>query len=390
MYHVQIARSCDLTHVLVSAGSIRAPDSTAGAISTVSAITVVTGLSTVLLHVIHPAVRLAVVGPLVAVRVDVLAVRVRVGTGVGVVTIRRSIVGGRVRSGVGVSGTLQTRIAGPFEELTVVVTTSKPDVSSVSPGGTPGVFDKDVFGGISDHGDSMVSVSTAGGVPQDLSTVLEEPVGYLESNTDGGELEDVNVGSLTLTDTDSASDLVSFHGVGFLVVITSAVNPLVAVILGGGKTSTILGTPGITSVYPSSVTTVILSLENTIKILLLGKVPQNSRLDSVGGLDTSNCTESPARSTTSLILDGGNFSLGGPEQLAGVANSAPQNVINRSGGHGGDVETQVPLLLSGSHGRELVEGVDSSILSILVVVSYMLGVSSEDPEPHDIFSSAKF
>ena len=271
-----------------------------------------------------------------------------------------------------------------------MVATSKSDVPSVSPGGTPGVLDKDVFGGISDHADGMVSISTASSVPQDLSAVLEEPVGNLESNTNGGELEDVNVGSLTLTDTDSASDFVSFHGVLFLVVITSAINPLVAIILGGGKTSTILGTPGITSVYPSSVTTIILSLEDTIKILLLSKVPQNSRLDSVGGLDTSNSTESPARATTSLILDGSNFSLGGPQQLAGVANSTPQNVINRSGCHGGDVETQVPLLLSGSHGRELVEGVDSSILSVLVVVSYMLGVSSEDPEPHDVLSGAEF
>jgi len=95
-----LRRHVNLTHMLVSALAVRALDSSRGTITTITSVTVVAGLGAVFLHVVHPAIRLAVAGPLGTITVDILAVRVGVGARVGTVLVRLV-----VSSGIGTTVT---------------------------------------------------------------------------------------------------------------------------------------------------------------------------------------------------------------------------------------------------------------------------------------------
>merc|ERR1711992_205273 len=82
--------------MLVSALAVRALDGARWTITTITSVTVVTGLGTVFLHVVHPSIGATVAGPLRAIAVDILAVRVGVGARIGTV-----LVGLVVSSGIG-------------------------------------------------------------------------------------------------------------------------------------------------------------------------------------------------------------------------------------------------------------------------------------------------
>ena len=107
-------------------------------------------------------------------------------------------------------------------------------------------------------------------------------------------------------------------------------------------------------------------------------------------LQTSDSSETPARSTTSLVLDGSNSSIVHPEFSIGnreIRGQEFRNVIV------GEVVCHVyssPLsLLILCHGGEEVEGVLSGVFSILVRGGYEVSVLFEQSEPHCVFTGGE-
>merc|ERR1719342_559049 len=189
-----VSMSC-LTHMLVSALAVRALDCTRGTITTITSVTVVAGLGTVLLHVVNPSISAAVAGPLGAITVDILAVRVGVGARVGAVLVRLVVSSG-IGTTVARSGTGEGGVAGVVVEVAVVVVSGELDESLVSPGFSPRVLDQDEGLGVSDHGDSVVSTSPAGGILHDFTVITEELVSDLECNSNGSLGQGLQMGAL--------------------------------------------------------------------------------------------------------------------------------------------------------------------------------------------------
>ena len=93
-----------------------------------------------------------------------------------------------------------------------------------------------------------------------------------------------------------------------------------------------------------------------------------SGLDSIVGLNSSDSRESPARSTSTLVLNSGNLAFLPP--VLGRSSGAVGAVgkfLFWGGGREGDVQSEVLFFLSNCHGCELVDswrstGVDATRL----------------------------
>ena len=234
----------------------------------------------------------------------------------------------------------------------------------------------------------MVGTSSAGGVLHDAPIVAEELVGNLEGNGDGSLGQGLQMGTLTPGDGGVSGDLVCLGTVGSAAGFAGSVRSSVGHGGGSGNSATILGTPVVAVAHPSTVTSVPPSLIDTVQVLLLGEVPEDTTLLLVVGLKTSDSSESPARSTRSLVLDGGNISGVGPENLLGGVEALE---TSGSGSHlkSRNVESKVALFLHGGHEGELVDSVLGRILDILVVVGNLDGSAPEQSESEGILGSSE-
>ena len=152
--------------------------------------------------------------------------------------------------------------------------------------------------------------------------------------------------------------------------------------------SPVSGGVPVSVIGPSTVTSVLLSLVDTVKILLLSEVPQSSSLDFVVSLQTTNSSETPAGSAASLVLDGSDSSFVHPEFSVGNREiSEFRNVI--VGEVVGHVYSSPLSLLVLRHGGEEVEGVLGGVFGILVRGSYQMSVLFEQSEPHCVFTGGK-
>ena len=147
-------------------------------------------------------------------------------------------------------------------------------------------------------------------------------------------------------------------------------------------------------IHPSTRTTVvilptILSLVHTVKILLLGKVLQNSRQLFVPCLNPSDGSESPAGSTTTLVLDGGHSTFLSPQHcLRGIRHRCEEFILG-SFLDSCHVETEILFLFLRSHSREEVESVDSVVSSVFIVVGNMLCGLVEESVPERVFGGSE-
>ena len=362
--------------MLVSADSVVALDGAAGAVSAVIVIAEATSLPAVFLsNVAVPAVILDAVDGLV----HTGGVRSRVGS----IIVTGDVGGGGIRGGtVGGSGVGESGVAGVVEESTVSPVPGELDEAAVSPGASPGVLDEDVVGGVSDGGDGVVRSAGTGGVPDDSSLVLLEVVGHLEGNGKRAGSESLDVGSLRSCNRGVSGDLGSDHVVGAGGRFARSVLVDVAVVGSGSQTSSVLLGVVVAVRRPSSLATISGGVD-TVQPFLLGEVPQLSSDLLVPGLKTSNSSECPARSTASLVLDGGDGSFLDPELLSGRLESSADGV-DSVGEMSGDVESKVLALLSLSHGGEEVDTVISGVLEDRVGSGDEFSVLSEDAEPHPV------
>jgi len=361
--------------MLVSADSIGAPHGSRGTVTTIIIVTESTGLLTILGSNVGPPTEILST-------VDSLVLTVGIGNGSGtVIVLRRSVGGGSIGVAVTLSSFGEGRVAGVSEKTTVAVSSSELDETVISPAGSPGVLYQNKLGGVSDGGDSVVGSSTAGTVPDDSSSVLLEVVGNLESNSKSTINKSLDVVGLTTGDIVVAGDLGRDHGVLLAASLAGAISSLVDIVGSGSQSATVLFGVVVTVTRPSTFASVS-PIVDTVQVLLLGEVPQNSRGNLVSGLQTSDGSEGPARSTRSLVLDLGDSSQVGPKDLLGGGESTVLQ-SRGVGGPVGDVESKVLLLLSLSHGREEVEPKDGGV-TVLVVVDNLLSTLSEQPEPHPI------
>merc|ERR1719342_1539343 len=314
--------------------------------------------------------------------VDGLVLTVGIGHGRGtIIILTGSILGSGIRSTVLLASLGEGGVAGVSKETTVAVSSSEFDEAVISPAGSPGVLDQDKLGGVTHGSDSVVGSSTAGAVLDDSSLVLLEVVGDLEGDSQGSINESLDVGRFSVGDIPVSGDLGGDHGISPAASLTGSVSGLVFVVGSGGQSSTILLRIIVTVTRPSSLTSVS-SRVDAVKVLLLGEVPQHSRGDLVSGLQTSDGSEGPARSTRSLVFDLGDSTEVGPEDLLGSGKSAVLQ-SRGVGGPVGDVQSKVLLPLGISHGGEEVESKGGGV-TVIVVVHHVLSALPEQPEPHPV------
>jgi len=363
--------------VLVSADSIGAPDGTRRTITTIIIIIITepTSLPTVFLSDIRePTETLAAV--------DGLVLTIGIGLGRGTIIIfTGSVFGGGIRSTVPLASLGEGGVAGVSEESTVAVSSGELDESVVSPAGSPGVLDQDKLGGVTHGGNGVVGSATAGGILDDSSLVLLEVVGDLESDSQGSINESLDVGGLSVGNIPVSGDLGGDHSVSSAASLAGSISGLVLIVGSGCQSTTVLLGIIVTITRPSALAS-ISSRVDAVQIFLLGEVPQHSRGDLVSGLQTSDGSEGPARSTRSLVLDLGDSTQIGPEDLLGGGKST---VLEGRGVGGpvGDVESEILLPLSISHGGEEVESEGGGV-TVLVVVDNILSTLPEQPEPHPV------
>jgi len=201
------------------------------------------------------------------------------------------------------------------------------DVSSISPGSTPGVSDEvvvlSVLGSVSDSGDGVIEVGSAGSGVEDTTGIsLEDELVGLDGHGDWGEGD----GGLELGN-GVGWDVVVRSNVdlaGVLGIFAGSVNSVVGVVslelLGG-----LLGV-GEGGILPSSIASVGSGI--AVNELLLGEGKEISTLDEMSSLDGASSGEGPARSALTLVLDGvdgtsidpvdGILEVGGVEDLGGL------------------------------------------------------------------------
>jgi len=365
----------DLTHVLVPANTVTASD---GATRTGA-------VSTGALAVIFPDV-IVDTPALSAGMVAILTSRLRFRFGLTVIITSMVISSLVVSTIVSCVSNLQSRVAAVVVEMTVVVSSSELDVSIVTPVRSPGVLDQDVVRGVSNSSDGVVSMSGAGCVPEDTSGVGLELVGYLKCNGDGSLGNGSNVSCLSSSNRFISSNLSGDHGIRFRGCSAGTVTSSVTVISGRSQPATSAGRVIVGPGHPSSLTSVTTSshLVDTVKVLLLGEVPQFSRDLLVPGLKSSNSSESPAGSTTSLVLDGCNSSFVGPQLAGRDTGQSTAKFGLFVGSDASTVESKVAVSLRRGHGREEVEGKLSCLSVHRVLISNQVGTVTENSESHPV------
>jgi len=205
--------------------------------------------------------------------------------------------------GVGSSGEDSADVLGGSGDL---------DESLVSPGGTPGVLDEEVvntvLGSVSDGEDTVVEVGSASGGDDSTGVHLEGELVGLDGNGDGSEVE----GGLELGDGSGghvleSSDLTDTLG---LVVSAGSLGGLVGVVTLGLER---VGLGVLESeVHESTVATVVTVGLGAVNELLLGERGELAGGNELSTLDGTGGGEGPAGSAHSLVLDGGDTSLGDP------------------------------------------------------------------------------
>jgi len=187
---------------------------------------------------------------------------------------------------------------------TTSVTWGKGDETSISPWGTPRVLDVPVSWGInSDEEDTVVKVLST--VSENTSGI-EWPVGGINSYWKGSSTEIIDNGIT-----------VSFSGIlksGDMVVTTIELTGLISsgIRIWGSIGDTILNNILESLIHPTTITTLVTEWTGTINELLLGEWGSTGTLDSFKRFEGGNSWESPAWTTWTLVLNGGNLTSWNP------------------------------------------------------------------------------
>lgn len=189
---------------------------------------------------------------------------------------------------------------------TSTIDSSDLDVATVTPSGSPGVSDDVVvlatLVSVSNDGDGVVESGWAGGGVEDTASVLLE-VSVASSEGNG---EDTLVGGSLVLGGSSCNRLPGRDSDGTRSSSASSISGSVWVLGGEHLWLGLEVVPG--RGVPSTVATVW----DAVNKLLLREVEELLVLSPVGILGTSGGTESPAGTTSTLVLDGTNTALRSP------------------------------------------------------------------------------
>ena len=167
------------------------------------------------------------------------------------------------------------------------------DVSLVSPGSTPGVSDEVVvlarLGSISDSGDGVIEVGSAGSGVEDTTGIsLEDKLVGLDGHGDWGEGNGgLELGNRVGWDVVVRSNV---HLSGVLGIFAGSVNSVVGVV-SLELLSGLLGV-GEGGILPSSIASVGSGV--AVNELLLGEGEESSALEEVSSLNGASSGEGPA------------------------------------------------------------------------------------------------
>lgn len=211
-------------------------------------------------------------------------------------------------------------------------------------------------------------VKVGGAVLEDTSGV-ERPVGGVDG--DGDRLSTEGGGELTAV---SGGDVVEGGNVvSATVELAGLVTAGIRVFGGGGDAVLDDVLEGV--VHPTTVASLVAEAARAVDQLLLGKVVLSLAVDSLVGLNLGVGGEGPARSARSLVLNGGDVTLGNPVD-GGSGGGLSLGLFDVSGlnveGEVGGGE------LFGGQVHELVGGHDVGLFGVSVVGLDHLEVLLED------------
>lgn len=231
---------------------------------------------------------------------------------------------------------LQVRIRSSIKNATKVsIGTLNEDVSSLTPGRTPGVLDLPVVntvkGAVTDDEHTVVKVGAALAGKHTRAVGLESELIGLNGNRDrllsnsrhqGGDGASRHVGETSRSNTSNIGVAGGSAGAR-LASGTGGVGVLVL----GGQTA-ILRDEGEGIVHPSTVATGILSACVTGHQLLLGERQKRAILQVVRTLKRTSGGEGPARAAVALVLDRGDGTSSDPINGSRKGRSILRSLVN--------------------------------------------------------------
>jgi len=206
------------------------------------------------------------------------------------------------------------------------------DVSLLSPGGSPGVLDLPVVGGtisaITNNQNTVVEGSAAGGRGQNTSGVeLEDGLVGLDGDGDGSDVGGgEESGLIAGRDINILGDGDTGLGDGLAGSIGGGVG------IGGLSGESLLGDGVLEGVVHQTTRAPVVSVGlRAVNQLLLGEGDEASLGDEPSSFHGTGGGERPARTALSLVLDGGDGTLGDPVDRSGQDDVVSVGEVSRAG-----------------------------------------------------------